>query len=282
MSTYIYTAPKRMFVLMNRILLAVSIGWNTYQELEEACVEYRTSSDALTERACSSSAAITYATSRTHFNTVTLADLTPASTYYYKIVSGNSSMEHFFSPRVSGDPTPFALNAVPDLGVYGVDGYTIKMDQTKRDTIPEIEPSLNHTTIGRLATTVNDYELIVHPGDLAYADDWYLRPKNLFDGEDAFQAILETFYTQLAPIAARKPYMASPGNHEAACQEIPYTTGLCPEGQKNFTDFMNRFGDTMPDAFPSTSADEEAKVNANKAKLLANPPFWYSFEYGSR
>lgn len=260
----------------------MSIGWNTYQELEEACVEYGTSSDALTERACSSSAAITYATSRTHFNTVTLADLTPASTYYYKIVSGNSSMEHFFSPRVSGDPTPFALNAVPDLGVYGADGYTIDMDQTKRDTIPEIEPSLNHTTIGRLATTVNDYELIVHPGDLAYADDWYLRPKNLFDGEDAFQAILETFYTQLAPIAARKPYMASPGNHEAACQEIPYTTGLCPEGQKNFTDFMNRFGDTMPDAFPSTSADEEAKVNANKAKLLANPPFWYSFEYGSR
>ncbi len=261
---------------------AVSIGWNTYQKLDQSCVEYGTSGDALTGRVCSADAAVTYATSRTYFNTVTLAGLAPATTYYYRIVSGNSSVEHFRSPRAAGDRTPFALSAVPDLGVYGADGFTIEMDQSRRDTIPDVEPSLNHTTIGRLAATADAYELVVHPGDLAYADDWYLRPKNLLDGEDAFQAILERFYgEQLAPIAASKLYMASPGNHEAACQEIPFTTGLCPEGQKNFTDFMNRFGRTMPDAFPSTSRDDAARVSANKAKVLANPPFWYSFEYGS-
>lgn len=43
---------------------------------------------------------------------------------------------------------------------------------------------------------------------------------------------------------------------------------------------MNRFGRTMPTAFTSTSTDTSAKVNANTAKMLANPPFWYSFEYG--
>lgn len=112
------------------------------------------------------------------------------------------------------------------------------------------------------------------------ADDWALRPKNLLDGKNAFQAILENFYDQLSPIAGRKPYMASPGNHEAACQEIPHTTGLCPDGQKNFTDFLTRFGGTMPMAFLSTSANSSAKVNANKARQLALPPFWYSFEYG--
>ena len=115
---------------------------------------------------------------------------------------------------------------------------------------------------------------------MAYADDWLLRGKNLLDGKNAFQAILEQFYAQLAPIAGRKPYMASPGNHEADCEEINLTTGLCPAGQKNFTDFMTRFGMTMPTAFQSTSADSAAKVNANKAKMLANPPFWFSFEYG--
>jgi hypothetical protein len=57
-------------------------------------------------------------------------------------------------------------------------------------------------------------------------------------------------------------------------------TLACPEGQKNFTDFMNRFGATMPTTFASTSASQTAKVNANKAAALANPPFWYSFEYG--
>lgn len=91
---------------------------------------------------------------------------------------------------------------------------------------------------------------------------------------------MEQFYDQLAPIAGRKPYMASPGNHEADCEEIDYTSFLCPAGQKNFTDFTNRFGQTMPTAFGSTSSNGTALVNSNKAKMLANPPFWYSFEYG--
>jgi hypothetical protein len=123
-------------------------------------------------------------------------------------VSTNSSVEHFFSPRTAGDKTSFAVSAVIDLGVYGADGFTIAMDQTKRDTIPSIDPSLNHTTIYRLAENINDYELVVHPGDFAYADDWYLKPKNLLDGVDAYEAILEQFYDQLAPIAGRKAYMA--------------------------------------------------------------------------
>lgn len=261
------------------MLSAISVGWNTYKNIGQSCVQYGTSSDHLDSEVCSTSSA-TYPTSRTYSNAVALTGLTPATTYYYKIVSTNSSVEHFFSPRLAGDRTPFALSAIIDLGVYGADGFTISMDATKRDIIPTIDPSLNHTTINRLAQNIDDYEFVVHPGDLAYADDWYLKPKNLFDGVNAYEAILEQFYDQLAPIAARKPYMASPGNHEAACQEIPLTSGLCPNGQKNFTDFMNRFGQTMPTAFASTSSDNAAKVNANKAKMLANPPFWYSFEYG--
>jgi hypothetical protein len=74
--------------------------------------------------------------------------------------------------------------------------------------------------------------------------------------------------------------MTSPGNHEADCTEIDFTTGLCPEGQKNFTDYMIRFGRTMPDPFPSSSSNSTAQSNASKAKSLALPPFWYSFEYG--
>jgi hypothetical protein len=160
---------------------------------------------------------VTYPTSRTYSNAVTLTGLKPGTTYYYKITSTNSSVEHFFSPRVPGDKTPFSIVATPDLGVYGADGFTIKGDQTKRDMIPQIDPSLNHSTIDRLAQTVNDYEFVLHPGDLAYADDWFEKPKNALDGKNAFEAILEQFYAQLAPIAGRKPYMVSPGNHEVAC-----------------------------------------------------------------
>lgn len=257
----------------------MSIGWNTYTQLNQSCVEYGTSASKLDKRSCTSEST-TYPSSRTHENVVILDGLTAGIPYYYKIVSTNSSVDHFLSPRSPGDKTPFSINAVIDLGVYGQDGFTIEGDKTKKDVIPSIDPSLNHTTIGRLANTVDDYEFIIHPGDFAYADDWILTPANLLDSENAYQAILENFYTQLAPIAGRKPYMASPGNHEAACQEIPFTTGLCPDGQKNFTDFMHRFGNTMPSSFPSVSTNNSAKVLANKARELAQPPFWYSFEYG--
>ncbi|KAL2847568.1 Metallo-dependent phosphatase-like protein [Aspergillus pseudodeflectus] len=261
-------------------LNSVSIGWNTYTQLDESCVRFGTERDSLDHQVCTVGMSTTYPSSRTYENRVILQDLIPGTTYYYKIVSTNSTVDHFLSPRTPGDRTPFSFNAVIDLGVYGEDGFTIQGDKTKKDTIPRINPALNHTTIGRLANTVDDYEFIIHPGDFAYADDWFLSLDNLFDGENAYQAILENFYEQLAPIAGRKPYMASPGNHEAACQEIPHTTGLCPDGQKNFTDFMHRFGNTMPTAFPSLSTNTTAKILANKARLLAQPPFWYSFEYG--
>ncbi|KAF9890275.1 hypothetical protein FE257_006189 [Aspergillus nanangensis] len=261
---------------------AMSIGWNTYSKLNQSCVEYGLSEGCLDSRVCSRSAS-TYASSRTYSNVVVLSGLTPATTYYYKIVSTNSSVDHFLSPRAPGDKTPFSMSAVIDLGVYGKDGYTIEQDETKRDTIPDILPELNHTTIGRLATTVDDYELVIHPGDFGYADDWFLTPSNLLHGKEAYQAILEQFYDQLAPIAARKPYMASPGNHEASCQEIPYTSGLCPEGQYNFTDFMHRFGNTMPRPFPLASggaSNSTPQALRARARALANPPFWYSFDYG--
>ncbi|KAG8418063.1 hypothetical protein J3458_005501 [Metarhizium acridum] len=253
----------------------VSIGWNTYQRLSKPCVQYGTRNDALTQEACSNMSE-TYSTSRTWSNTVIIDGLKPAIIYYYKIVSTNSSIDHFTSPRAAGDTTPFAMDVVIDLGVYGTDGFTTD----KRDTIPKIEPALNHSTIGRLADTIDDYEFIIHPGDFAYADNWYERHKNRLHGEAAYQSILEQFYQQLAPIAGRKPYMASPGNHEATCDITRHVRGDCPSGQTNFTDFMSRFGSTLPTAFPSSSSNATARARAATAQKLARPPFWYSFEYG--
>ena len=54
--------------------------------------------------------------------------------------------------------SPFNASIVVDLGAYGVNGYTTK----KRDLIPLIQPELNHTTIGALANTVDDYDFVIH------------------------------------------------------------------------------------------------------------------------
>jgi hypothetical protein len=212
---------------------------------------------------------------------VTLANLAPATTYYYKIESTNSTIEHFLSPRKAGDNQPFTMAAVIDLGAYGADGFTISGDNSKRDTVPQIQPELNHTTIWQLAESVNNYEFVIHPGDFAYADNWANVPSLNADPEEAYESILEQFYDQLAPIAGRKPYMVSPGNHDAGCTENNYNPNTsCPVGQKNFTDFMIRFGRNMPTTFDTKSKDNIAKFNSQKAQALANPPFWYSFDYG--
>lgn len=133
-------------------------------------MSYGTAANKLTQTACSTSSE-TYPSSRTWSNAVTLENLKPATTYYYKIQSTNSTTDFFLSGRSAGDKTPFTMNAVIDLGIYGRDGYTINNDMSKRSMIPTIDPSLNHTTIGRLATTIDDYELIVHSGDFAYAGE---------------------------------------------------------------------------------------------------------------
>lgn len=65
----------------------------------------------------------------------------------------------------AGDFSPFNAAIVTDLGVYGQNGY---YTHSKRSLSPTIQPELNHTTIGALASTVNDYDFVVHAGDFAY------------------------------------------------------------------------------------------------------------------
>lgn len=63
---------------------AVSVGWNTYEQLAKPCVKYGTSMKKLKSKACSTTS-VTYNTSRTWSNAVTLTSLKPATTYYCKI-----------------------------------------------------------------------------------------------------------------------------------------------------------------------------------------------------
>ena len=281
------------FQLIVYELIAVSLGWNTYVAQPQSCVIYGLSPNSLRSKACSDSPPSTYQTSRTFSQSVLLSNLLPATHYYYKIISTNSSIESFFSPRPAGDQTPFSFDVVVDLGVYGENGFTVsnsgvqpyeENSPLKRDSEEplRVDPELNHTTIQRLAINFNSSQFCIHPGDFGYADGWPLKSHGVknYDGIDAYQVILEQFYDQLAPIASRKPYMVGPGNHEAKCALEGKEAKTCPIGQNNFTDFLHRFDRTMPAAFPSASKNHTARQSAAVARRLANPPFWYSFEYG--
>jgi hypothetical protein len=88
----------------------------------------------------------------------------------------------------------------------------------------------------------------------------------------------------------------STSSHSADCDEISIVQWACPSGQQNFTAFRNHWGGVLPTAPAATPASRRAEPfslpNAARASdhsryakratvaALANPPFWYSFEYG--
>ncbi|KAK3671370.1 hypothetical protein LTR78_008831 [Recurvomyces mirabilis] len=145
---------------------SMTVGWNTYQKLAQPCVQYGTSSTNLSLQSCSSTS-ITFVSSRIFSNAVTLTGRMPATTYYYKIVPGNSTVDHFLSPRAAGDTTPFNMAVVVDLG-----------EAALTDSL-----RTSGTLSRNLAQNADSYEVVVHPGDFAYADDWYLRLGKLLDGK---------------------------------------------------------------------------------------------------
>lgn len=85
-----------------------------------------------------------------------------------------------------------------------MNGYTTK----KRDQIPLIQPELNHTTIGALANTVDDYDFVIHPGDFAYADDWFYNYNNTYtfaDEPNVYESIIEVSLPKLLMVSFPRP-----------------------------------------------------------------------------
>jgi hypothetical protein len=93
---------------------SVSVAWNTYEQMSKPCVKYGTNAKSLKSQACSTTS-ITYSTSRTWSNLVQISNLKPATVY--QVVSTNSTVAQFMSPRQAGDKTAFSMVTLADLGV---------------------------------------------------------------------------------------------------------------------------------------------------------------------
>ncbi len=93
---------------------------------------------------------------------------------------------------------------------------------------------------------------MLHIGDYSYADDRDLQPQ-------LYESIWNQWANSVQPVASAKPYMTSPGNHEASCRQIG-SLG-CDARHDNFTAYRYRF------AMPS---QESGGVQS----------MWYSYDVG--
>ncbi|CAK3967898.1 Metallo-dependent phosphatase [Lecanosticta acicola] len=252
---------------------AMMVSWNTFSQIQKPTVKYGLEPFYLYQTA-SSADSYTYPTSLTYMNHVNLTGLLPDTTYYYLPQGGNDTTPYSFTTgRAAGDMDPFSVAVVVDMGTFGPLGLGTT---TGVGAANPLKPG-EQTTIQSISKQLSGFDFMVHPGDLGYADAWlkeeiqmYLPNTSRIMYPTVYEHINNAFYDELMNITAYKPYMVSPGNHEANCDNggttdkttgVKYTEAICPVGQTNFTGFRNRF--RMPSA---------------RSGGLEN--FWYSYDHG--
>jgi len=103
-----------------------------------------------------------------------------------------------------------------------------------------------------LIQRLDGYAFISHIGDLAYADD---------ESRSKYEEIWNLWQSEMQPIAAYKPYMTLPGNHDIDCNSVSGVIG-CQSWSDNCTAYNNRF--RMPSMYSGGAFN-----------------MWYSFNYSN-
>lgn len=224
------------------------------------------------DQQASSSESTTYPTSRTYNNHVKLTGLKPGTKYYYKVSYTNAPAAayrptySFTTARAPGDTTPYSIAIFGDLGLMGQDGLSTSTGTIGGDNYTVLpEGAMN--TIQSLLASKDSYDFIYHTGDIAY-NDYFLKEsiQGYFGtstndtqptrGEVAeqYESLGEQFYDQMQPITAERPWLVTPGNHEANCDNggvkdkaahITYDSTYCMPGQVSSPHFSSLIEQTL-------------------------------------
>lgn len=134
----------------------MSVSWNTKQKLSKPTVYFGSRSDDL-DGSASSDMSITYPTSSTYNNHVTITGLQPDTRYYYKPQCGDRAYS-FTTARSVGKGEKFKFAMVGDLGTMGPDGLSTKVGKGAANPL---KPG-DKTTIDSLHALKTSYDFVWH------------------------------------------------------------------------------------------------------------------------
>lgn len=149
----------------------MTVSWNTFDKLSRPVVHYGRSPEHLCKRA-SSNVSVTYPTSLTYNNHVTIRGLKPDTTYYYlpsHLLHDNSTTApySFRTSRAAGDGTPHAVAVIIDIGTMGPKGLTTSAGQTVNPN-NILKPGENNT-MQSLEKLLHTYDFMLHRKFITHA-----------------------------------------------------------------------------------------------------------------
>jgi hypothetical protein len=133
----------------------MTVSWNTKQQLSNPTVYFGTSGDL--DSSASSDISITYPTSSTYNNHVTITGLQPDTRYHYKPQCGDRAYI-FTTARSAGNGNKFKFAMVGDLGTMGQDGLSTTVGSGASNPLLPGE----RNTIQSLDSLKMTYEFVWH------------------------------------------------------------------------------------------------------------------------
>lgn len=133
----------------------MSVSWNTKQQLSKPTVYFGTDSNLV--RSASSGISVTYPTSSTYNNHVTITGLAPDTRYHYMPQCGNRAYS-FTTARSVGKGEKFKFAMVGDLGTMGPDGLSTTVGTGAKNPLKPGEQN----TIDSLHSLKTDFDFVWH------------------------------------------------------------------------------------------------------------------------
>ena len=136
--------------------VGMAVSWNTNQKLSNPTVQFGKDANHL-NRDASSDMSITYESSSTWNNHVTISGLEPDTTYYYQ-PQCDTQVHSFTTAPNPGKGDPFKFAMVGDMGTFGDDGLSTHVGKGAKNPLGPGDK----TTIQSLMDLKSSYKFIWH------------------------------------------------------------------------------------------------------------------------